>query len=299
MSSSISAFWWAPLRFPGLLKAELSENPRMWFELGKYSRRTLTNFGDELNPLVLRYMSGREVRWSKPRTAQVVCLGSVLELFAECGGHDALVLGCGLRTPLVASSEEVQSSLSKFEYMAVRGPETARSLGLSQVCEADPGVLSDRLKFERLGGGKLGPIYIPHFRTWADRAGRDELRFLESLGVKIVPPSISAEAMLSAISGASVVYSSSLHGIICSHSLGRPVVWVSLNNQGGREPVFKYNDYFKSIFVDDAHPISVKEIGSSYGDVVLEKAMSDVSIFMDRTDSMAEALASVGYDALR
>jgi len=159
-------------------------------------------------------------------------------------GHKILpgdvVCGIGSKTPELAFS---RANADVLVY-GLRGPmsyEAFRRAGydVSQVKFLfDPGLLIRRfVDTNRLpDSGKIG--FIPHYRErgfyWEKTPKGIHLINIDNF------PSAVAEEILSC----EMVYSSSLHGIIFCHSLGRPCVFVSPRTN---EPLFKYNDYFASV----------------------------------------------------
>ncbi|WP_416377149.1 polysaccharide pyruvyl transferase family protein [Arthrobacter sp. CDRTa11] len=209
----------------------------------------LTNFGDELSPLVLRYVSGRSVRWAPPHRAEVVSVGSILEYVNRRTTNQPWIWGTGLRAeadpaalPRIAGDSD--------RVLAVRGPLSRQSLRLApDLAIGDPGVFAPEIsRFKGLR--RSGTLFIPHFRTWSTRSGRSLLKEAESLGYTIGNPSLHPIEMMSLIARADFVLSSSLHGVIVAHSLGVPVQLVTIPASGRNEPAFKYNDYFQSIGVN-------------------------------------------------
>jgi len=242
----IRAFWWSPLRDPGLLLDECRLHSARWARLLVSSGRTLTNFGDAFSRLALEDVTGVKVRWAHPKEAEVVGLGSILELYVSCGGQGASVWGSGLRA---ADARQVAAHLG--DVRAVRGPLSRAALREAGVvadpATGDPGVLVSgmvpRRTVERRGTG-----YVPHFGAWSTRAGRESMRVMASLGVEVIAPTLAPLALAEQMQRRTLILTSSLHAMIFSHSLGIPVQRVSL--PGHQEPAFKYQDYLQSVRVE-------------------------------------------------
>ncbi|WP_407681223.1 polysaccharide pyruvyl transferase family protein [Pseudarthrobacter equi] len=204
-----------------------------------------TNFGDELSKHVVEAATRRRVVWSAPGSADLVGVGSVLGLYASLGSG-AAIWGSGIREHLdPLESKRLHDRLGPV--LAVRGQLTRNALGLSdsQVL-GDPGVLAPLFarpspKVDRR------PLVIPHFRAWASVGGRDTLASLRAAGFDIAEPTLHPKSMINRITDSSLVLTSSLHGLILGHSLGRPTQLVSWDSHGQSEPDFKYADYFSSI----------------------------------------------------
>jgi hypothetical protein len=241
----IRLFWWSPARSLRLIKPELETNMPAWMRLGAQTRRPFNNFGDELSPLLVKAITGREVRWAPPRNADLVSVGSVIELAGRFPSS-AAVWGTGLRGEIdAATAEKFRTNLGPM--LAVRGPGTRRCLGLGlETPLGDPGLLSDRI-VSRKRRVSQRQLLIPHFTTWNSSKGRTFLARAKSRGFSILPPSLHPLEVLNAISEASFVLSSSLHGVIVAHSLGIPTRLLAVGGKPGQEPNWKYVDYFASI----------------------------------------------------
>lgn len=243
--SALKLFWWAPSRDLRLAWPEVKSNPGVWVRLGLRTGRLATNFGDELSSHVVEAVTGRKVEWSHPRSADLVAVGSVLGLYASLGSG-AAVWGSGVREPL--GSREGDSLRQRLgPILAVRGKSTRDALGLPHsTALGDPGILAPLFRV-RPSVRKRRVLAIPHFRAWASAQGRQTLRQVAGEDIEIAEPTLHPKAMIERISNASLVLTSSLHGLILGHSLGVPTQLVSWENDGHQEPDFKYEDYFSSI----------------------------------------------------
>lgn len=106
----------------------------------------------------------------------------------------------------------------------------------------DPGLLVRRVLPLSEAGNSAGAgekiLFIPHYRErWMHRNKLPR-------GVKMLDIDASPVDVAQAILDASLVYSSSLHGIIFAHALGRPCVPVKPQTE---ESSLKYEDYFLSV----------------------------------------------------
>lgn len=245
---ALKAFWWSPRRDAYLATKELRRNASAWVRMQSKSSVFLSNFGDELTPYVLEYATGRKVRWTPAKSAEVLAVGSIIEYYAKRSTSKAIVWGTGLRDVASAETlERIRNSVGGFA--AVRGPRTARILGQSATAAAigDPGVLAPELG--KFSNPRRGVLYLPHFRTWTTLTGRKELKIADELGMRIAPPSLAPLEMIEAISRSDLVLSSSLHGVIVAHALGIPVQSLRIKSRGMAEPDHKYLDYYESVGV--------------------------------------------------
>lgn len=243
--SALKLFWWAPTRDPRLAWPELKSNPGVWVRLAARTGRLATNFGDELSSHVVEAVTGRKVTWSSPQRADLVAVGSVLGLYAS-QGSGAAVWGSGIREAVGAHEAQMLTE-NLGPILAVRGVHTRSALGLADSTPiGDPGVLASMFRTSPRTKQR-NVLAIPHFRAWASARGRHTLREVANSGIHIAEPTLHPKLMIERICGASLVLTSSLHGLILGHSLGVPTQLVSWNNDGPKEPDFKYKDYASSI----------------------------------------------------
>lgn len=247
----LDLFWWSPMRYPRLAYTELTSGAAMWLRLAMETRRPFLNFGDELNPLVVREVTGREIRWVPPRRAELIAIGSIIELFTFHGAG-AMVWGTGLRQePSSQETAEISSSLGRI--VAVRGPKTRDGLGADAGTPlGDPGVFAPRLVSAKRTKGERRVVVLPHFRTHGVAGGRDVLNECRRRGWQVVPATTEPIAVIEAIRDASLVLTSSLHGLIVAHAMGSPVVLVDFFEGDSGELDFKYEDYLASVGVSEA-----------------------------------------------
>ena len=280
MAKPLDLFWWSPRRDAKLRMKELRANYSTWFRMKLAGGEALTNFGDELSPLVLQYATGRKVRWAAADRAEVIAVGSILEYVDRRTQSDPWLWGTGLRADLRAKAVP-RIAVNPERVLAVRGPRTQKELGLSsELPIGDPGVLAPELgNFQGLK--RSGTLFIPHFRTWSTPAGRKHLQTARSLGYGVANPSLHPVEMISLIARADFVLSSSLHGVVVAHSLGIPAQLVGIPTGGRTEPEFKYRDYYESVKV----PFSSIELSSA-----LQPGQRDTLLALhESTSSLAQA----------
>lgn len=240
---SLRAFWWSPLRSPRLVIGE-RHNLSAWASLGLRTRRPMLNFGDELSPIVLAHVTNRRIEWAPPASAEVVAIGSVLDLVASRGAR-GLAWGTGLRDP--EKAQRVDPSVLRM--VAVRGHDTRRALGLpADTPVGDPGLLAARFVPDALKKSAR-PALVPHFTQWNSREGRGVIsRLAEEFDV--LPPTMPPLDMIEAVARAPFVYSSSLHGVVVAHAVGTPAVLLRPGSGDSSEPDWKYGDYASALDID-------------------------------------------------
>lgn len=244
---NIHAYWWSPIRSLRNLYPEVTENPLLWARLGVRTGRPFVNFGDELAKHVLEYATGAKVSWSAPGKADIISIGSIMQLFLKRPGH-AVVWGTGVRVPDPRTASRVRE-IGEARFLAVRGPRSKADLGLAVGLPiGDPGLIASSLiEKSRLRRTK-GNSFIPHFRAWNSQGGRAEISEMRKAGFRILPPTMRPLTMIREIAQSDYVVSSSLHGVIVAHSVGTPTQLVGVG-QNDTEPSFKFLDYFESIGV--------------------------------------------------
>jgi pyruvyltransferase len=199
------------------------------------------NWGDALNPVLVRHISGKE-----PVAAQdVYALGSrpVYSVIGSILGNSNLpnieVWGSGF----IAADRTFLKAPKRIH--AVRGPLT-RELVLEQglACPAvygDPALLYPRyyapsvVKEYDLG---IVAHYMDRDSPWLNRAAREA-------NALIVDVFSGVQEFVDQLCRCRLIASSSLHGLIAADAYGIPFTWISLSKRllGGE---FKFRDYFLS-----------------------------------------------------
>lgn len=179
----------------------------------------------------------------KTRSVNIYNEGNRLLLIGSIAhkiSHGDIICGIGAKTPNLPKAETNRDAL----IYGLRGPmsyDAFRHAGfdLSHVkFLLDPGLLIryflDTTHLPE--NGKIG--FIPHYRErefyWKNPPKNISLIDIDNFPVKVAEEILSCE----------LVYSSSLHGIIFSHALGRPCIFVAPRTE---EPIFKYEDYYASV----------------------------------------------------
>jgi hypothetical protein len=136
--------------------------------------------------------------------------------------------------------------------LGVRGPITydvLKSAGykLDKVeFQLDPGLLISLFCSEVTPIlGKVG--FIPHYRE------RTIVKKFDLDGLTLIDIDNRPTKIAKQIQECELIYSSSLHGIIFSHSLGRPCIFVRPMTE---EPLLKFQDYYASINLACPTPLS-------------------------------------------
>lgn len=236
--SSVKLYWWSPRRDIRSCYSEIRSNNYAWVQNARFRGRILSNFGDELAPVLVEAATGRRVKWTPMPDAEACVIGSILDPFMRVNTH-GLVAGAGFR--------EFQAFpvADPTRILGVRGSTSAEMLGISHATLGDPGIVAPEvygIKPRR----SLKPVIIPHYRSFACKQTRQWIATLSKYNAKVVSPSLRPRAVMEAISTASIVFTSSLHGLIIADSLGIPAVLTNFDSSDP-EPSTKYKDYL-SVF---------------------------------------------------
>ena len=176
------------------------------------------NFGDQLNRwLWPRYI---DVAFDDDETTLFVGIGSVLNERLPVAER-VFVLGAG-----VGYENDPVRVRPEWQILCVRGPVSARKLGLPRskaVC--DPGILVRRF-WERSSTPQFEYSYMPHWR----HANEVLRRTCEDAGVNFIDPRSDVETVMNAICASEVVITESLHGAICADAVGVPWVATATHN---------------------------------------------------------------------
>lgn len=192
----------------------------------------VANLGDLLSPYIIEKITGNNVEWAHPtKSNKLLGLGSIID-FAEEGD---VIWGSGVKKPFCFNIES-------FKVLAVRGPRTAKILGVSQdIPFGDPGIIVPDLippTFKKNGKIVVIPHYVDYERVVTIYGNDPAFLILD-----VTDQNFRKNCQL--IAASDVVISSSLHGIIIAEAYGIPAHWIKVSDKiiGGS---FKFNDYYES-----------------------------------------------------
>lgn len=192
------------------------------------------NFGDALTPWLLRHFA--MTAFLRPATtAAFVGVGSILEMLPE--ESQASIWGSGL----------MYDAPRRFEHataLAVRGPLTRDLVGLpGNIPLGDPGLLVSRFRKRPVPSGAIAAVPHGHHAVWPSAYDQLTLR----TGVRRVRFDARVSSVIDDISAASLVVSSSLHGLIVADAYGIPAVWAVPTDTNHHVADFKYTDYHAAL----------------------------------------------------
>lgn len=192
-----------------------------------------SNFGDQLTVDVLHSV-GVAARWSSPRQATLLAIGSVLEhTDIDFAGY---VWGSGLMF-------DRRRRMPHAKFLAVRGRHTWANLGSPDgVAFGDPGLLARHAYGTfpvQPGEGRVA--LVPHL-THRHHPIIEQLRAQHPSSISVVDVTAKPRDVVTAVAGARAVVSTSLHGLIVADSYGVPAAWWQPDPPvlGG---TFKFLDY--------------------------------------------------------
>ncbi len=199
------------------------------------------NFGDELGHLLLKHFCHFDCNWSEPGHANIVNVGSILELLPA--DYDGIIAGCGML------HESSRLEFPKAKIFGVRGCYTAARITYTEnLVLGDPGLLADELVPLRDKEFDLG--LVPH---WTDKTLETNPTFLK-YNPKIIRVSDDPLKVISEIGKCKKIVSSSLHGIILADAFNiprrielAPRMLTHPQQEGG---LFKWKDYSSSLGVE-------------------------------------------------
>ena len=210
-------------------------NPLFWIQSH--------NFGDRLNPLLYKAITGEEPVFSK-KDGKVLAIGSIMH---EAQPLDT-VWGTGCMSPNLP-----HKFADSTKFLAVRGPLTAQfikdKLDIYPTIYGDPALLL--------------PLYFPPAETKDYQIGvvlhyaDNEKYWMSSDTVTTIGSTDSPPLrIIQKITSCDMIVSSSLHGIVVAETYGIPAVWVEFGDSVAGKG-FKFRDYYASTNRDieplDAH----------------------------------------------
>src|SRR5690606_22401192 len=204
------------------------------------------NAGDIFNIDLIKHIYNQSPENIKGEGRRLLLVGSIINKVKK----GDIINGIGWKGNDLSHKSEL---IEKLEINGVRGPLT-RSLfekhhaDLSNLrLEYDPWLLIKEVYNINMNQScEKDVIFIPHFN--------DLLIYKNKYpkGVKVLNIDNSPKKIAKDILNAKVVYASSLHGIIFSHALNKPCVFVKPQSN---EPMFKYRDYYFSIGENMPNPL--------------------------------------------
>jgi len=262
-----------------------------WFSKQRLQSINIKNFGDDLNPFLIKKITGKDVIWKNPKSQNIIqlcftrinlAIGSILH-FAT---NNCNIWGSGL----IDSDSEFPT---KANYFAVRGPQTYKILKRKgckvNAIYGDPALLLPRF-FEIKPQKKYLLGVIPHY-TEIDNIL--ETNKLNSDEVKLINLQNDCYEVIEEILACEKILSSSLHGIIVAMAYGIPVKRIQLSDNIYGDGI-KYNDFYESVGIT-SHSIAKIDMGDiSISDLLKLFTVDEKEMFiLNDLTKMQDKLLSV------
>lgn len=208
-----------------------------------YCRHFSWNFGDELNPWL--WQKALPIRFDHGGDGWLfVGIGTILNW--PMMHRKVAVLGAGLGYGEVSASW-IQHAARHWRFYCVRGPMTARRLGIdAALAITDPGILVHKY-FPAEPAGTKSVALVPHWLTAFSLNDRLSRVCLE-LGYRMVDPCEPVDSVLEAIAGSELVLAESLHGAIVADAFRVPWTPIAVR-QNPHTSAFKWEDWCASVKV--------------------------------------------------
>ncbi len=193
---------------------------------------------------ILLFRNPRIFRFSMPGNRKVILsIGSIL----NCSNENSIVWGSGI----IRKDDIIRGG----DFRAVRGPLSRNrliDLGFNvPEIYGDPALLLPLFYMPtNISKDKIG--ILPHlvdYKNLYERYAANKSIILFNLNDPV-------EEIINSINKCKYILSSSLHGLIVSHSYGIPALWIRLGNIGGDD--IKFYDYFSSVGIRNYKPFSDK-----------------------------------------
>lgn len=284
MSTTTDAYWWSPRRSFRRIVAGLRV-PSLWYRNILPPNAAFTNWGDELNAIVLPELVGRPVRWVPLGREEIVGIGTLLDLYLKQGGRGK-ILGSGAAD---GSQQLDQTTAIADRFLSARGPLTRDAFGLDpDTLLGDPGLIV-RTFGTVPSSARRGRVFIPHMHDFATRYGRSVIASYHRAGFRIAVPTLDAMAMIQVIGSAEFVATSGMHGLIISHALRTPAALVSATEDVPVLPAWKYQDYVASVGLSNRLQSWRAPLGPRFTSL-MDRGAADIDAVDSRIDTLVTGI---------
>lgn len=220
-----------------------------WWSKVKFQNANCENYGDLLSKYLVEKISDNTVKWINPRKIKwwhwakkhFLVIGSIL----PNANKNSIVWGSGIISR--------QDEFPKATFIAVRGPRSRqRILELGYKCPevyGDPAILLPKFyspKVEKEYDIGIIPHYVDYDQVVKLYGNVEGINIINLLTNDI-------EETTNNILKCKHIISSSLHGVIVSHSYKIPAVWVKFSDKLFGDNV-KFTDYFESVKLNSYKP---------------------------------------------
>lgn len=218
--------------------------PLFYWSSKRFENKVKENYGDLLSKYLVEKISGCNVNWVHPKKQSIfklnkknfLAIGSIINHATK----SSTVWGSGII--------DTKYKVSRAKFEAVRGPQTREFLIKSgYTCPeiyGDPALLLPQYYMPEIKKEfSLG--IIPHYVDY----NKINQIYQNDNNIKVIDLMTNdIESTTKEILSCNKIISSSLHGVIVSHSYSIPAVWVRFSNKVAGNNI-KYRDYFESVDV--------------------------------------------------
>jgi succinoglycan biosynthesis protein ExoV len=203
-----------------------------------YYKDSVGNFGDDLNPWLWPQLFPKPLELCFDDRTLFIGIGSILNQKIPAHPEKKIVFGSGFgygTPPAITES---------WRFFCVRGPLTARALGLPENIAISDSALLLRELIEPAWTAKYDAAFMPHHIT----AHYDDWRHVcESLSICYIDPRAPVTGTIDAIRKSSVLITESLHGAIVADAFRVP--WIPVRTRP-RILEFKWQDWSRSLALE-------------------------------------------------
>lgn len=230
-----------------------------------------TNFGDEVSHFIVKKSLGRIILQARTNNRfkfiyenhfhlsslliqrkfrkynRLFAVGSILGPKVE---NNDVIWGSGF----ISNDEILRPDVNQLTVLAVRGQKTLNKLKEQiipphdNIALGDPGLLISKY-VQACEPSKEKIVIVPHY---SHKEVFDELSIISKTAFKVVNPRDDYRSIAKIISGANLVLSSSLHGIIFAHAYAIPAIRLIFEEEQLKGGNFKFEDYM-SVFEDSVN----------------------------------------------
>lgn len=225
-----------------------------------------TNFGDEVSYFIVKKSLGRVILQARTSKRLIFIYDNHFHLSSlfiqkDFRKHNRLfavgsILGPKVKnndviwgSGFISNDEILNTEVNQLNVLAVRGKKTLRKLKElnipthDNIALGDPGLLISKF-VQACEPSKEMIVIVPHY---IHKDIFDELSIISKTAFQVVNARDDYIPIAKIISGASLVLSSSLHGIIFAHAYGIPAIRLIFEEKQLKGGSYKFEDYM-SIF---------------------------------------------------